>query len=362
MKINSTNSDTFNNLPAFGASASFESINHSLTFGDNHKQIAAKGINSLKMNLSLNFTELTDRETTDVVSFLDSKLEYKTQNYNEDGYFDNKRIDSFDYHPFIPYKNNKFICLSFNHVKTHYNCNDVNVSLQAVAPSILNSVESNVDHNSLIDAKININNENGTVSDNNVSLPKGSFVYQSGDYLVGQLTHDFIVNDGENSTLSFDSESNFNNKSISSNQTPRRHSIYIDNPNDCFYYPYAPITSDGNLSVRMFDFRPTKSIAIPHAPKYRQSTITDHYVKYGKYGLNEDLNTLDLQFDARSDLEAKRILLFLESHLGSRKFAFHTQNDYTNKLSYFYCPSWQHTFIYRDNHSINAKFVECSTI
>ena len=111
----------------------------------------------------------------------------------------------------------------------------------------------------------------------------------------------------------------------------------------------------------MFDFRPTKTSSLSYSPKYKQSTVTDYYVKYNKYGLNEDFLTLSLNFDARSDLEAKRILLFLESHLGYKKFGFHFQKDYSEKIHYFYCPEWEHTFVYRDNHSIQAKFIECSS-
>lgn len=374
MDIRHIDHNQLNMLPMFGASASFSSLYESITMGDNHSQRFIKGINGLSMNLKMAFTELNDIEAQQLISFLQSKLYYEPQAYDSKGHFSNKRIETFLYQPFLPYKQNRFICLSFEHNKQHLNCNNVTANFLAVAPSILNSVESGAGHNSTIDSTLTLQNNrtNFSVSDNNVNLPKGSIIYHPNSYIYGVVQEDFTCNKDNSQDINFSSNQEFSDgEEFSSNQTPLRNSIYIDNPNDCFYYPYEPSTSSQNLKHRMFDFRPSSQTAITHSPKHKKSTVTDHYIKYNKYGFNANLSNLSVSFSGRSDLEAKRILLFLESHLGYKMFGFHFQKDYSNalgennrsphrkKLSYFYCPEWNHEFIYKDNHTINATFIEC---
>ena len=355
-----TSSNAISIHPSFGSSAKFSCVLNSVGLGDNRKQRSLKGINGLKMSLSLNFNEITDKQSNDLIYFFQKQFDYEPQIYNSNGSFDNKRIEPFNYTPFYPYKQNQFSCLNYNHNKIYYNANNVQATLTAIAPSILSSVESGPGHNSNIDAIVNVNlNSSSSVSDNNVDLSQGSPIFESGNYATAYLDNAFNVNANSSAVLSASSNFNFSNGNISVNQTPARHSIYIDSPNDCFYYPYAPIHNNSSLNVRMFDFRPTTSSSISHSPKYLASRVSDVYQKNNKYGLNARLNNLSLTFEGRSDLEAKRILLFLESHLGYKKFGFHFQKEYDEQLSYFYCPEWTHTFTYKDNHSIQAQFIEC---
>lgn len=373
MDIKDTNSTGIYVSPAFGASASFSSLSNYTKYGDSHSQRNLKGINGLSMSLSLNFNQLTDNESQDLISFLQSQFYYELQNYSADGSFNNKRLTPFEYQPFFPYKKNKFNCINFNHSKPYFNINNVSATFLAIAPTILHSVESGPDHNPNIDAIIDVNiGGTSEVKGQDVSLPEGSTIYQSGNYSNATLTSDFTVSEGSSDTLSANNEFTFNNENVSCNQTPLRHSIYIHNPNDCFYYPYAPVHEDGDLNCRMFDFRPTQSIALQNSAKYKQSTAVDVYKKFNKYGFNPNLMNLRLNFNNRSDIEAKRILLFLESHLGYKKFGFHALREYVGSdsdlintsphrksLSFFYCPEWTHTFTYKDNHNISASFIEC---
>ena len=373
MDIKNTDASSIEVLPSFGATASFTSLSNSITYGDNHTQRHLRGINALKMSLSLNFNELTDIENQRLISFLQSHFIYELQNYDSAGFFDNKRITPFDYQPFYPYKQNKFNCVDFSQNRAYYNVNNVKATFTAVAPSILSSVESGPDHNPVIDGTIAVvGGGASTVRGNDLNLPANSIVYHSGDYRNATVNSDFNVTEGTSQALDISAPFGFPDGTISSNQTSLRNSIYINDPNDCFYYPYAPIHEDGTLSVRMFDFRPSESVSISNSPKYRQSTIDDIYKKFSKYGFNPNLMNLRLSFNGRSDLEAKRILLFLEAHLGYKKFGFHLLRDYVGgtsdttfhsphrkSLSFYYCPEWQHTFNYKDNHTISASFIEC---
>jgi len=384
MDINNTNHDNsdynllHNLLPGFGSSVSFSSLSNTITLGDNRSQRTLKGINALNMSLNLNFNNIKDDEANDLLGFLQSQFYYDPQNYSSDGSFTNKRIEPFDYQPFYPYKSNKFICLDYKHDKSYYNHNTVSATFTSVANSILSSVEPSAVFNDVISAQFNylssnISNSSSTLD---IQLNDKNYIYDPGKYVARKITSSATINPSSSSSVNV-SDGFFTSSSYSNGETQHtdmRHSIYIDSPNDCSYYPYEPKHNGGELQNRMFDFRPSNQISINSSPKYKASTASEVYKKFNKYGFNPNLNNLSLTFDARSDLEAKRILLFLESHLGYKKFGFHLQSDYPkkdapnsnrgktphgSKLSYFYCPEWQHTFVYKDNHTIQATFIEC---
>ena len=122
----------------------------------------------------------------------------------------------------------------------------------------------------------------------------------------------------------------------------------------------------------MFDHYPSYAFQIKHSPKYKQSNVIEIYKRFSLYGFNSNLANLSLEFNERTDEDAKRILLFLESHLGHKKFGFHIPQDYSNNLSSsdftsphrktfstFVCPEWSHTISYKNNNSISATFIEC---
>jgi len=388
MDINNTHHDNsdynlfYNLLPGFGSSASFSSISDSINLGDNRSQRTLKGINGLNMSLQLNYNNIKDDEANDLLGFLQSQFYYDPQNYSNNGSFTNKRIEPFDVLPFYPYKTNKFISLDYKHDKSYFNNNTVSVNLSSVAGSILSSIEPGSIFNENISANFNFSSAGGghvsnTSSDLSIILNNKNYIYQPDTYVSRKVDESSItINSNAGSSVSVDNSfyDHVGSNDWETQHTNMRHSIYIDNPNDCSYYPYEPKHNGSELQYRMFDFRPNNQISINSSPKYKSSTASDVYKKFNKYGFNPNLNNLSLTFDARSDLEAKRILLFLESHLGYKKFGFHLQADYPKKdapnsnrgktphgvkLSYFYCPEWQHTFVYKGNHTIQATFIEC---
>ena len=143
-----------------------------------------------------------------------------------------------------------------------------------------------------------------------------------------------------------------------------RSSIYIEDPDE--------ITSYQFLKVRSFDFKPSMTFSIEHTPKKLETNFTKVYKKYTKKSINQNLSSFTVNFSQRTDKEAKEILLFLEAHLGYKKFRFQMPRPYGKDLdhqttgstpssSIFYCPSWTHTFSYKNNNSITATFVESAT-
>ena len=383
MDILHLNEPSFQWEPSYGATVSFSALRDSFIQGDNHKKIIGKGVNSITMKASLSFDVLTDDEAQKIVSFLQSRTQYEPQSYSSDGSFSNKRITPFVYQLFYPYKVNNFYCHSFSHTKQYYNVNTVKATFECAHSTILDSIETyrgynnNYDYNGIDGLMKSIGTINKSSSPQNISfsthgnsvdLKPQVNIFPSGSYKNVEIS-------SSATSSPLDVTSNFSVPSTSEfviPNTPSRNSIYINNPNDCSYYPYNPSVEGGFIENRVFDFRPSQSVTISHSPKILKSKSSDIYRKYSKYGFNPNLTNLSLNFNQRSDLEAKRILLFLEAHLGHRKFAFHLPEPYRNNIddlknksphrrrfSYFYCPEWSHTSVYKNNHTISARFLEC---
>jgi len=143
-----------------------------------------------------------------------------------------------------------------------------------------------------------------------------------------------------------------------------RSSIYLKDPNEIPKYPW--------LEVRNFDHKPSLAFSLEQTPDNIQSSFLKYYNKKFKRGINGNLSTFNLTFEQRSDEEASEILQFLESHLGYKKFRFQMPRPYLKDGSYitspsrpyissFYCPSWGHDIIYKNNHTISATFIESTT-
>lgn len=400
MDINHIEDNSLDINPSLGSTVSFSSLVDSVAFGDSHSQRMPKGINSLNMKMSLTFDEITDGEAQTLISFFQESFFYETQTWNANGIFTNKRIAPFTYQPFFPYRSNNFYCFNFTHEKTFQNVNKVTAVLNAASAAITSSVDINTIFNNLVqcqhDLAFPIPNQpnNGIIvnrspaQDNINMVVKGPTIarnifYRPNSYVTyeGVSTNPNRAFLASNNTvnLDFSSTSNVERNAFVDgvcSSTPRRNSIYIDRPDDCDFYPYAPRFGRGNqtdtMDIRMFDFRPNSTLSINHSPKYRSSKVVDFYDKFNKYGFNPNLSNITVDFTARSDFEAKSILVFLEAHLGYKKFGFHVHRDYQSlvdddnnrsphRRSYktFYCPEWTHRFVYQNNHTISATFIEC---
>jgi phage-related protein len=143
-----------------------------------------------------------------------------------------------------------------------------------------------------------------------------------------------------------------------------RHSIYLKDPDLIPKYPW--------LEIRNLDHHASLSFSINHTPKHIQTDFTKYYNRRFKKEINQNLSTFNIVFDKRSDEEAAEILQFLESHLGYKKFRFQMPRPYTKDsetwttpvreyTSTFYCPSWEHTVVYKNNHTISATLIESTT-
>ena len=125
--------------PAFGGEASFSSVSNNVTFGDNHSQRNLKGLNSLKMSLSLQFNELKDNEARELITELKSHSHMSFKTILLQANLTIKELTVLIINLSIPIKNH-FHCLTFNHEKPHYNINNINAVFESTSPSILSSV------------------------------------------------------------------------------------------------------------------------------------------------------------------------------------------------------------------------------
>jgi phage-related protein len=141
-------------------------------------------------------------------------------------------------------------------------------------------------------------------------------------------------------------------------------SMYIDDPDSVLEYPWN--------KLRNFDYMPTMAFTISNTPDHIQTEFTKYYNKKYKKSINSNLAQINVTFEQRSDEEARAILLFLESHLGYKKFSLDLPRPYLggsdNNIPeeivgshIFYCPSWSHEIVYKNNHKITATFFESKT-
>jgi phage-related protein len=143
-----------------------------------------------------------------------------------------------------------------------------------------------------------------------------------------------------------------------------RSSMYLKDPERTIKYPW--------LKVRNFEQKPSLAFQIENTPEHNQSNFIKHYNKKYKKQINQNLAKFTVVFDQRSDEEVLDILQFLESHLGCKKFRFVMPRPYIGGPTYegtpsggqssvFYCPSWDHEIVYKNNHKITATFIESVT-
>lgn len=66
---------------------------------------------------------------------------------------------------------------------------------------------------------------------------------------------------------------------------------------------------------------------------------------------------LTLKFDKISDKQTSSILHFVESKFGNKKFAYQIPKIY-NRPKLFSCPSWRHSWLYKNSNSVEIDLVE----
>jgi len=392
----------FNLSPSYGAQFNFSTVASDFAMGHNHSIKMANGINALSMSANLKFTELTDNEANSGIAFLQNPFHYNAPTYQSMGAkFTNQQLPAFQFENSIADQYNQYLyfyCTKFNHTKTFYNSNEISATFECAAPSILDSVEPKLDYDSRsFHGLLSFTSQSASdtpssasatfyIEDpsykNSATIKKGQHIFESGSYRSVIAQADSAIANGSTYSATTLARFGMGASTALALRDNTRNSIFLNSSKIGFIneYPFSPIQDDPNggssnhkISYRMFDHYPSYTWAIQHAPKFKSSNVLDVYKRYSLYGFNANLSNLSLEFKNRTEEEANRILLFLESHLGHKKFGFHLPQHYKNPslsatahttphnktYSTFVCPDWSHTIVYKDNHTISATFIEC---
>lgn len=81
-----------------------------------------------------------------------------------------------------------------------------------------------------------------------------------------------------------------------------------------------------------------------------------HQRIYDKKNIHS-IENLTLRFDSLTDAQTKAVLHFAESKFGELKFLYRAPKIY-NRDKIFFCPSWRHTWIYKNSNNVELDLIE----
>ena len=114
-------------------------------------------------------------------------------------------------------------------------------------------------------------------------------------------------------------------------------------------------------SVPYFLWTPSYNVATAHSPKVNSVSFGDGYQQRSPDGINTGLIKMNMSFEMRGDAEAKAILHFLRARKGVSSFVIKNLPEIYGDSGYkkrFICQNFDSTFVFYNNHSIKASFVE----
>lgn len=308
----------------YGSSVTFRCENRKNEYSDGYYTYQPVGINSVKIEIDLQFKNRTNRETNAIIHFVESHFGQYDKDRASPNLKYNQGIGGFrwagesTFHPYdsTDMQSKTFYCLSFNHSLNFENSNDVSIKLNNFDTSLLNKSESlyvaGVDSYSGLENYIR----------NDIVLFEGNhkYYYCISDSFVQEVT-----------------------PAVKTETWQRNGGYFLD-------------TNQG-VWTRDFLWRPSIGLKVSQAPRLKNISLTKDYTQIHRDGINESLLVLDLEFNNRTDDEARAILHYLEHHYGCVPFRFNAPAPYEKDRN-FVCQQWTHTYNYKNNHSIKAKFEE----
>jgi phage-related protein len=288
----------------YGCSASFSTKAERMNYGDNYFTNVIPNINNLNSQFNLNYDGLTDIQAKCLIGFFQNTFEYTPKNILDS--YENVKIDLF-----FPYKNNSKIYFS---------------DLQ------YNSVEANL---------------------NKISIKCESAYDSSLDYRGFQVT-------GKDVTSFFnETKSYFKNDVVYYNtnaESQKGYYWYTGIDNTIPAHTQRP-SGANSLFTRSFYFQPELDFEIPISPKFTKTEFNNSAAAYENYGINKTNLEFTYNLSNRSDKETEAILKFLDSNAGFKIFEMTLPAPY-NKLINVYCPEWNHSYKFKNNHDLSVKFIE----
>lgn len=287
----------------YGCSSNFNTKAIKSNFGDGYFSNVIPNANNLVSNFSLKYDGLTDKQAFSLIGFFQNSFEYSP--LGEVDSYENVSMDLF-----YPYKDNAKIYFE------------------------------NLDYNS-IDSNIN-----------NIVINCTTAYDSSLDY------KGYLITD-ESAIRPFISNKNYSQHDIvyyNNVSTSGGYYWYTGNSSAVLNNTQSP-TGVNSLFTKKFYFKPDLDFKIPLNPRFLKNEYEMTSVAYEQDGINKNILDLSLSFTNRSDKEAFAILKFLDDKCGFKLFEFVLPQPYNKQLT-FYCPEWNHTYKFKDNHDINVKFLE----
>lgn len=306
----------------YGSTVNFKAENKKMEFGNGYYKISPMSINSLKCEIDLQFKNRTNREANAIIHFVENHLGQLEKDKSNNFLKYSQGISGFrwdgdsSFHPYdnVDNQTKTFYCTNFNHSLNFEDSNNVSLTLKNLNTSILNRAE--------------------TLYVNSAPTYDEQEVYEKNDVVFSNINNEYYYwqNDEGYSNL----------EPVRKNDSWSRENGYFLDQNTEYW-------------TREFFWKPSIGLNISQEPRVKEISLSSKYTQIYNDGINESLLNLDLSFNNRTDEEAYAILHFLESHLGYRPFLFSPPAPYETPQN-FICQEWSHTYNYKNNHSIKAKF------
>ena len=287
----------------YGCSANFSTKAIRANYGDGYYINVIPNINNLKSNFALSYNGLTDKQANCLIGFFQNTFEYEP--LTDTSPYQNVEMDLF-----YPYKNNAkiyFENLDFKSVEANIN----NLTIQCST-----AYDSSLDYKGYL-----ITDETTT-----------RFFNQNKQY----YTHDIVYYNLLGSYQGYYWYTGQNGSFINETQSP---------------------TGANSLFTKNFYFKTDLDFSIPLQPRFLKNEYEMTSVSYEQDGINKNILNLNLSFNNRSDKETIAILKFLDSQCGFKLFEFTLPEPYNKNIT-VYCPEWNHSYKFKDNHDISVKFLE----
>jgi phage-related protein len=287
----------------YGCSASFSTKAIKANYGDGYYTNVIPNINNIITNFTLSYNGLTDKQANSLIGFFQNSFEYQPLTLTSS--YENVEIDLF-----YPYKDNAKIYFE----NLDQKCVDSNIN--NITINCTTAYDSSLDYKGYL-----VTNEEV------IRFFDFAKVYNYNDvvyYKSSSLEGGYYWFTGQNPTL------------VTSEQSP---------------------TGSNSLFTRDFYFKPDLDFSIPVKPRFLKNEYELTSVTFEQDGINKNILDLSLTFNGRSDKEAIAILKFLDAHCGFKLFEFILPEPYNKNIT-VYCPEWNHTYKFKDNHDISVKFLE----
>jgi len=301
--VTGSSQTTFDFKPSYGTVVSFSSELSSYTTVDNYLYTMPKGLNHLQITVQMPFENRKEEEARQIASFF--------ENLHGTGYF------SFT-DPASIYKPINLFC---NNIQNTYTVNDL-YTIQAELSS---------------DQASTLLNWNG--------------LYVTGSNVKGY----------------WQTSTSYSKYDVVRHTGDASYPLNTSNLYDSFYYCTGDHTSQSSINgseitngkwTQEFSFQPTYSAQVNKETSVLKTELPYSFTKRTDFGLHSNvLKEFKIDFKGINDAEARCILHFLENRQGYRKFQYKIPTIY-NQNKYFFAPSWQHTFVYKNVNDISITLVE----